>query len=271
MIRLIALDLDGTLLGSDWRIGEADSAAVAAALDRGVQIVINTARWYGLAQRTARHLELRAPLICHSGAHIKEPDDGPELLHLTIAPEPGREVAAFCDERGFETYTTVAGVTSLRTSREAGIDPQRLPEGMRVAKTHAEHVTGPVTGFVIIGEEPTRVVVEALAERYAGVLSFSAGWSEAFPPSVTVTVAGADKGRGLRLVCEHLGVPPEEAMAVGDTAQDVPMLEAAGLGVAMGNAPEDVKAKADAVAPSNAEGGVGWAIRRFVLEEGSSA
>ena len=268
MIRLVALDLDGTLLGSDWRIGEADSAAVTAARERGVRVVINTARWYGLAQRTARHLGLRAPLICHSGAHIKEPDDGPELLHLTIAPEPAREVAAFCDERGFETYTTVAGVTYIRTSREAGIDPQRLPEGMRVAKTHAEHVTGPVTGFVIIGEEPTRAVVEALAERYAGVLSFSAGWSEAFPPSVTVTVAGADKGRGLRLVCEHLGVPLEEAMAVGDTAQDIPMLEAAGLGVAMGNAPEDVKAKADAVAPSNAEGGVGWAIRRFVLEEG---
>lgn len=268
MIRLISLDLDGTLLGSNWRIGEADSAAVTAARERGVRVVINTARWYGLAQRTARHLELRAPLICHSGAHIKEPDDGPELLHLPIAPEPGREVAAFCDERGFETYTTVDGVTYIRTPREAGIDPQRLPEGMRVAKNHAEHVTGPVTGFVIIGEEPVRVVVDALAERYAGVLSFSAGWSEAFPPSVTVTVAGADKGRGLRLVCEHLGVPPDEAMAVGDTAQDVPMLEAAGLGVAMGNAPEDVKARADAVAPSNAEGGVGWAIRRFVLEEG---
>ena len=268
MIRLIALDLDGTLIGPDWRVGEADSAAVAAARERGVTIVINTARWYGLALRTAKYLELRAPLICHSGAHIREPDDGRELLHLRMAPEPARAVAAFCDEHGFETYTTVDGVTYIRASWEAGIDPQRLPEGMHVAKTHAEHVTSPATGFVIIGEEAVRAVVDALAERYAGVLSFSAGWSDAFPPALTVTAAGADKGRGLRLVCEHLGVPPEEAMAIGDTAQDLPMLEAAGIGVAMGSAPEDVKAKADAVAPSNAEGGVGWAIRRFVLEEG---
>ena len=58
MIRLIALDLDGTLIGPDWRVGEADSAAVAAARERGVTIVINTARWYGLALRTANYLEL---------------------------------------------------------------------------------------------------------------------------------------------------------------------------------------------------------------------
>ena len=131
MIRLIALDLDGTLIGPDWRVGEADSAAVAAARERGVTIVINTARWYGLALRTAKYLELRAPLICHSGALIREPDDGRELLHLRMAPEPARAVAAFCDEHGFETYTTVDGVTYIRTSREAEIDPDHNQAGAR--------------------------------------------------------------------------------------------------------------------------------------------
>jgi hydroxymethylpyrimidine pyrophosphatase-like HAD family hydrolase len=68
-------------------------------------------------------------------------------------------------------------------------------------------------------------------------------------------------------VCEHLGVPLEEAMAMGDAQPDVAMFEVAGIGVAMGNAIDDVKAQADAVAPSNTEGGVAWAIRRYVLEE----
>ena len=87
------------------------------------------------------------------------------------------------------------------------------------------------------------------------------------PDLIAASTPGADKGRALRLVCEQLGVPLEEAMAVGDAAPDVAMFDVAKVGVAMGNAPEDVQAQADAVAPSNLEGGVAWAIRRFVLGE----
>ena len=266
MIRLIALDLDGTLLGPDSRVAPADSEAVAAARDRGVHIVLNTSRWYGIAQRTARRLELRAPLICHNGAHIREPDDGPELLHLRIATEDARQIAAFCDERSFETYTTVDGMTYLRPPLEAQIDPERLPKDMRLARTHAEFVTGPATGILVFNDEAVQAVIDAFAERYAGILSFPVGWSEMAQRYVTITATGADKGRALLLVCQHLGVPPEDAMAVGDAAPDVAMFAVAGLGVAMGNAPKDVQAEAGAVAPSNAEGGVAWAIRRFVLE-----
>lgn len=268
MIRLIALDLDGTLLGPDHRIHDADREAVRLALERGVQIVLNTSRWYGVAQITARRLELPAPLICHNGAHIKEPEDGLELLHLPIPMDAAREVVAFCDEAGFETYTTVAGTTYMRRPQDSQIDPQRLPKDMRLAKTHAEYVTGPATGIVVFGEEAVQALVSTFAERYAGELTFPLGWSESLQPYLTITAADADKGRALRLVCEHLGVPTEEAMAVGDTAHDVPMFEAASLGVAMGNAPAEVQSKADAVAPSNTEGGVGWAIQRYVLEEG---
>ncbi len=267
MIRLIALDLDGTLLAPDFRVSETDAQAVIAARDRGVQIALNTARWYGLAQRTARKLELSAPLICHNGAHIREPNDGADLLHVRVPQEAAREIAAFCDEGGFETYTTVEGVTYMRTPREAMIDPARLPNDMRLARTHAEHVDVDATGFVVFGEEAVPALVEAFAERYAGILACVAGVSEASPPYLTITGAGADKGSALRLVCERLGVPLDEAMAVGDAAPDIAMFEVAATSVAMGNAPEDVKAQADAVAPTNAEGGVAWAIRRFVLDQ----
>lgn len=268
MIRLIALDLDGTLLGPDWRVGAADSEAVAAARQRGVSIVLATSRWYGLARRTAERLELRAPLICHNGAHVRGPDEGTELLHLRIATEQAREIAAFCDDSEFETYTTVDGVTYVRAPWAAQVGPERLPRDMRFAKAHAEHVTVPATGILVFGEEAVQTVARAFAERYAGILSFPIGWSESFQPYLTITAAETDKGRALRLVCQHLGLPPEEAMAVGDAAPDVAMFQVAGLAVAMGNAPEEVKAQADAVAPSNTEGGVAWAIRRFVLEEG---
>ena len=264
MIRLIALDLDGTLLGPNSQLGEADQAAVAAARDRGVQIALNTARWYGLAQRTARRLELETPLICHNGAHIREPNGDAELLHLQIATELAREIAALCDEQGFETFCTVDGVTYMRTPRD--IDPKRLPSDMRLAETHAQHITAPATGILVFGEAAISAIVEAFGERYASELAMPIGESEGVQPYVSITAAGADKGRALRLLCEHIGVPPEETLAIGDAAPDVPMFELAATGVAMGNAPDTVKAKADAVAPSNAENGVAWAIQRFVLD-----
>jgi Cof subfamily protein (haloacid dehalogenase superfamily) len=267
VIRLVALDLDGTLLGPGWRVADADKAAIAAAAARGVHIVIDTTRWYEIALRTARRLELTAPMICHNGAHIKSPESGEDLLHLPIAAEIAREIASFCDERGWETYTTVNGITYMRSRWEAQIDPARLPQDMRIARTHAEHVTQPVTGILVFGDDAVQEVPAAFAQRYDGALAFPVGWSESQQPYVTVTVAGVDKGTGLRFVCERLGVPLEESMAVGDAQPDIAMLDIAGVGVAMGNAIDDVKAQADAVAPSNTEGGVAWAIRRYVLEE----
>ncbi|MCH8007639.1 MAG: HAD hydrolase family protein, partial [Chloroflexi bacterium] len=71
MIRLIALDLDGTLLGPNMRVSEEDSDAVIAARDKGIHIVLNTARWYGVAQYTSRRLGLTTPIICMSGAHVQ--------------------------------------------------------------------------------------------------------------------------------------------------------------------------------------------------------
>jgi hypothetical protein len=265
MIRLVALDLDGTLLGPDFRLADEDAAAVRAALERGVRVVINTSRWYGLANRTAGRLGLRAPMVCHNGAHVREPDGGRELLHVTIPQAIAREIAAFCDEGGWETYTTVDGVTYMRSRWEAQIDPARLPKDMRVAQTHAEHVTADATGFVIFGEDAVPAVIDAFAGRYDGRLAFPVG--QEARPYVTVTAGGVDKGTGLRLVCEELGVPLEETMAVGDSMPDVAMFEPAAVGVAMGNGTDEAKARADAVAPSNAEGGVAWAIRRFVFEE----
>ena len=152
----------------------------------------------------------------------------------------------------------------MRTPHE--IDPQRLPKDMRLAATHAQHITAPATGILVFGEAAVSAIVEAFGERYANELALPIGESEGVQPYVTITAAGADKGLALRLLCEHIGVPPEETMAIGDAEPDVPMFELAAIGVAMGNAPDSVQAKANAVAPSNAESGVAWAIRRFVLE-----
>jgi len=265
MIRLIALDLDGTLLDSAFRVSPANLAAVQRARAQGVEVVLSTARWFGIALRTARRLELGTPLICHNGAHVREPENGLELLHLRIEPEPAREIVAFCDAGGFETMTTIDGLTYMRTPMEAVIDPVRLPKDMRIEHDQAQHVTAPVTGILVFGEDACAAVLERFEGRYAGQLTFPLAASEGQRPYLTITHAGADKGRALRLVCERLGVPPEHVLAVGDAHHDIPMFELAQTGVAMGNALAEVQARADAVAPANDDDGVAWAIERFVL------
>ena len=267
MIRLIALDLDGTLLGPTFQVGDTDRDAVVAARDRGVLIVLNTARWYGIASRTARRLALSTPLICHNGVHVQYPDGGEELLHLRIPAAAAREIAAFCDDGGFETYTTVGGTTYMRTPYEAQIDPARLPSDMVVEHDQAARVTADVTGFVVFGEEAVPAIVDAFAARFRDTVAFPEGISERGTPYLTITATGADKGTALTLVCERLGVDPKDALAIGDATPDLAMFAVAGTSVAMGNGSDDVKAAADAVAPTHDESGVAWALRRYVLGE----
>ena len=268
MIKLVALDLDGTLLGPGFKIGEADQQAIADARRAGVHVIINTTRWFELAELTAKRLGLTSPLVVHNGAHIRAAGAEVDVLHLPIPEDASRDIASFCDARGWESYTSVNGVTYMRTRYEVSIDPTRLPKGMQLAKLHAPFVTAPATGILAFGEDAVAELKETFEPKYPGMLAFPAGWSESQTPYVTVTVAGVDKGTGLRVVCDWLAIGLDEAMAVGDAHPDVDMFDVAGVGIAMGNATDDVKALADAVAPANDAGGVAWAIRRFVLEEG---
>jgi len=110
MIRLVALDMDGTLLNTHDGLSEANARAVRRVRDRGVEVVLCTSRWFSLAVGTAHELGLNAPLICHNGALVRTPDADSDLLHLRIDPQAAREVAAFMDGRpDVKRYQQVAG------------------------------------------------------------------------------------------------------------------------------------------------------------------
>lgn len=263
-IRLIAVDLDGTLLVGWNRISDANADAVRAAVDAGVHIVLATSRWYLTAKPIADRFGIASPIICHNGAMIRTPADDARLLELDVPAGAAREIAALADERGYETFATVKDVTFMRSSRP-NVDAARLPQGMVLAGDVASHVRDGCESFIFFGDDAVNGIPEALGGRYAGVLNLAAGYSETFPPYLNIVNAGADKGRALRIVCDHVGVPLEEAMAIGDAAPDLEMMSVAGLSMAMGNAPDDVKAQASVVGPSNLEDGVAWAIREFAL------
>jgi Cof subfamily protein (haloacid dehalogenase superfamily) len=263
-IRLVALDLDGTLLNRGNRVSDVNAEAVRDAVAAGVHIVIATSRWYLLAKRTADLLGVTSPIICHNGAMIRSPIDGARLLQLDVPPEPAAEIAAIADEGQYESMATYDDVTHLLTPRP-DIDASRLPHGMVLTKRLSDHVANGVEAFLFFGQDACDGFRTRAGDRYDGVLNLAYGYSETFPPYLNIVHAGADKGRALARVCEHVGVPLSEAMAIGDAAPDLEMMRAAGVGMAMGNAPDEVKEQADVVGPSNLDDGVAWAIREFAL------
>lgn len=262
-IRLIALDLDGTLLIGN-RVSDVNAAAVREATAAGVHIVFATSRWYVLARHTADLLGVRAPIICHNGAMVRDPSDGAYLLHLRVPPEPSAEIAALADACRYEGMVTVGDATHM-ISKRPNIDPSLLPVGLTQTERLADHAAEGCEGFLFFGQDAVDGLLAALAGKYEGALNLAHGHSATFPPYLNIVNGQADKGRALALVCEAVGVPLSEAMAIGDAAPDLEMMRVAGLSVAMGNAPDDVRGQVDVVGPSNLEDGVAWAIREYAL------
>ncbi len=263
-IKLIALDLDGTLLNSALKVSERNAEAVRRALDAGVQVVLATSRWYLLARRNADHLGIDTPLICNNGAIVKRPQDGDELLHLRLDQELAREVTALADERGWETFTTIEDATYMRM--RPGIIPERLPAGLRVSERQAEEVArGQPTAVLVFGEEAVNEISQRFLPAFDGRAKFSLNRPVNLPHYVVLTHSDADKASALEIVCRELGVPLNDVMAMGDSESDLEMLRLAGLGIAMNNSPDEVKRAALHIAPTNDADGVAWAIERFVL------
>src|SRR3990172_1271716 len=264
MIRLIALDLDGTLLNSPLKVSERSGEAVRRAREGGLKIVLATTRWYLLAKRTADRLGIDTPLVCNNGAIVKRPDDGSELLHLRLDKELAREATALADERRWETFTTIEDATYMRP--RPGIIPEKLPAGLRLAERHSDEVArGQPTSVLVYGEEAVDEIAGRFMEAYDGRANFSLNRPRNPPHYVVLTHPEADKGRALEMVCRELDVPLTEVLAMGDSESDLGMLELAGLGIAVNNAPDVVKRAALNIAPANDADGVAWAIERFAL------
>lgn len=262
--KLVALDMDGTLLNSSMRLSEGNEEALRTAIEQGIQIVLATARWYGLALRTAVRLDIQTPLICSNGAIVKRPTDGHELLHLHVDADLAREVVTQGDDSGWEMYTVIGESTYMQM--RPGIVPEKLPGGLKVADRQSDHLgEGPATSVLVYGETAVEEITRRFLPKYGGRANFSLNRPEGSPHYVVLTHPEAEKARGLRMVCEELGIAPAETVAMGDSESDLEMLRMAGLGIAMGNSPDEVRKAALHIAPTNDEDGVGWALRRFVL------
>lgn len=266
MYKLIAIDLDGTLLSSDGSVAEQNKRALAAARDKGVHVVLATGRPPHGVDRIRALLDFPQDeyLILYNGALTKKISNGRVISRHTLVPADYRTVADFAESFGMDHYTfredacltTVLHPVAQWENEINGIpleviDLDQLDPALPLMKVN-------------LAAEPAMVdhalanVPEVLASRYCIVRSA--------PNLMEFLDPRASKGQALQDLAASLGIRRDEIVAIGDSGNDLDMISFAGLGAAMGNASEDVKAAADYVTSANDLGGVAEVIRRFILD-----
>ena len=262
-IAFLISDVDGSLVTPDKRLTEAAAAAVRSLRAAGVGFSLISSRPPRGMAALLSALEVDQPFAAFNGGSVLGPD-GEVLERLTIPHEAARVALALFDLRGVDSWVFARGEWWLRNPHGVSTDRERRAVGFEPTV---------VAGFdSLLGEIDKLVGVSDDHELLARVegevqarLTDLATAVRSQPYYLDVTHSQANKGHGVRAICRRLGLDLQRLAVIGDMANDVSMFAEAGLAIAMGQAPEAVRAAAGAVTASNTEEGFAEAVRRYVL------
>jgi Cof subfamily protein (haloacid dehalogenase superfamily) len=237
-------------------------AAVRAARDSGLRILVATGRMFRSVRPYVEQLGLDDPVICYQGAVVADPRTGRFLRHEPIPVELAKETIAALQAEGFHVNCYVDDelyVERVTPEAESYARFQGLP--VHPIGDLVAWLARPPTKLVAVGEpKALDALEERMKARFAGRLYIS----KSLPYFLEFASPEVTKGSGLAFLAEHLGFGPEETVAFGDGENDVELLEWAGYAVAVANAHERVLAVADFVCPSVEEEGVAQVIEAFL-------
>lgn len=252
--KLVATDLDGTLVGRDLQISPRVLRAVQRVHASGTHFVMATGRMFRSTLPFAQACDVVTPLITYQGALIRDHRTMQDLWHRTIAADAAREALDALAETGMHVNIYVNDELIIENLSPGAELYARISQvEPRLVKSLYEAVATEPTKIVAIGE-PDQIDhwTPLLQERFAGRLYVTKSISR----FVEFTNPQISKSVALSHLCERLGIKREEVIAFGDGMNDLDMLEWAGCGVAMGNASDAVKAAADRVTSHVKEDGV---------------
>ena len=260
---LVVLDLDGTILNpyQRTRISQAVHDAIEAVQAAGIPVTIGTGRTLDyIRHQLPGDLQLTHPVMTTQGAVIGDPISGRVLSEIALPIDSARSIAAFVDAQRSPTafyFNDAQGHTRIYRNSQGGTPTE---------EELLHHLLGAPAALVaefqplvaaVDAHSPVKVIT--VNRSQPGTPDLLPEYQRRFEPSLTITrthewlveatAPGVDKGSGLRRLCALLGIDPQRVLAIGDGDNDIPMLQAAGWGIAMGNAGDAVKAVADWVAP----------------------
>lgn len=281
-IRIIALDLDGTLLDSEKRLSEVNRAALERAAERGVLIVPTTGRFFGMMPPAVRDLPFVRYAITINGAQVYDRETDTAIVRDEIPLDMALGVMEVLDRFDviYDCYRQNWGWMTAALQDKAAdyatnehylkmVREFRKPVPELKAHLKATANDGDVQKIMLFARN-TQVsglssqVLDAirleLAARFPEIKVTSSTWN-----NIELNIRTAHKGNALKRFAEHLGLGLANCMAFGDGMNDFTMVEAAGLGVAMANAEPEVKRVAKWIAPSNDDDGVAAGLEEWVL------
>jgi Cof subfamily protein (haloacid dehalogenase superfamily) len=262
--KLIAADLDGTLIGEDAIILPKVKDAVRQAMEKGVRFTIATGRAFGSVLPFAEELRVNAPLICYQGGLIKDHLSGQMIYEQSVPLPLARELIRFIRQRElhFNVYLDSRAYVERMTPEARYYTRITRAAVYPVGDMLAFLNRAPIKFIIVLSDdEATEPLIEELGAIFAGRMRFV----RSYPRFVEGIPLDVSKGHALALLADHLGLPLEETIGIGDNDNDLELVEQAGLGVAMGNASPALKAAADYIAPPVENEGVVEIIERFIL------
>lgn len=259
-MRLIATDIDGTLIDHTGRLPEANRAALHSAVERGVRLALATVRKRDAAELVVRQLGLPCLLICEGGAAVYDERATP-LQTLSIPLELARAIAALADAHDLPLLTTLDEVSYFGPGSPA---PRFMARsGVDVAR-NLDVPARPPTRLIVRGERGVELLMRTFADAPLRFVRHYLPDGSLY--DAAITHRDASKEQALAFLSARLAIDPAHILAIGDAEADIGMLRLAGVGVAVGDAQAPVRAAADWVAPPAAQAAVAAAVRRFVLD-----
>lgn len=273
-IRLLVLDIDGTISGRSNEVTEEVKAAIAAVQAKGIQVAIATGRMYRSAVRFHQAVQSALPLMSYQGALIKDPASGKVHRHTPLSrPHALALLAELADLETDGKLSIHLYIDDQLHVREILTDTQEY-----ASRSGVEAISvGDLSAFLRRQESIETTKLLALSPDPAIITELLSRFKQRYQPEelyLTQSVATffeathplSNKGEAVKYLAEELlGLTPEQVMTVGDNFNDYEMIRYAGIGVAMGDAPDGVKAIADWVAPSVEDDGVASAVNHFLL------
>jgi Cof subfamily protein (haloacid dehalogenase superfamily) len=256
--KALAVDLDGTLLHSDERVTQRSLDSLRAAEAAGLRVMIATARWHQLAERVAREINTREPIIACAGAQVRRETDHHDLLDLRLPLKFAEQLYAILDRR--RCIASIALDEAVLIKMDGNPDPGLLPSEATLVSQLSGRINAAPRIALIQGTEANAEVVRNLKELWKDQVRFVESFSSRRKSMLTLTAAQANKGAALSVACAEMGISSTEVISFGDAEADIEMFKVSGASVAMGQASDFVKGFATAVTLSNDDDGVALAI-----------
>ncbi len=265
-IKLVAIDLDGTLLNSQHELSERNEKAIKSAVKNGVTVILATGKTRSSALKIIEQLKLDSPGIYVQGL-VTHAADGSIIQQTTLDKNIIRQVITFAEDREFSLVAYSGTRTLVRArNRDTNIfveygEPQ--PEVVGPLQNILDDT--PINKIAAIHRSDPRRVTALRWQLNMQINGTARLMQAGVPEMVEILPSGASKGAAFKRLLKSLNIDSETALSIGDGENDIEMLQHAGIGIAVGNAGAAVKKVADHIVATNDADGVAEALEKFVL------